>query len=230
MKESKKQQFHDPEEFSFLNDLKDSWREIKDEFLTLEHRLHPWPELYLQQRIDRQTCTIYPETGWDVFGVYAFGKKNLTNCTYCPITTEIIESFPFIPKTVSFSVLQPGAHILPHSGYSGYSTQVFRTHLGLEVPDKNYPLDIDQNQKQWTHNPRSLSGCCLRVEDQVTTWKEGEVLVFDDSLEHEAWNFCNTRRVVLLVDIDRPSLGDKVDYDPLTHNYLEQLTTSWGFS
>ena len=34
-----------------------------------------------------------------------------------------------------FSRLAPGAHIVPHRGYEGYSGYVLRLHLGLQVPD-----------------------------------------------------------------------------------------------
>ena len=48
----------------------------------------------------------------------------------------------------------------------------------------------------------------LRVGNQTRTWQEGKALIFDDSVEHEAWNNSNEERVVLLFDIWRPELTE----------------------
>ncbi|MGH8254866.1 MAG: aspartyl/asparaginyl beta-hydroxylase domain-containing protein [Steroidobacteraceae bacterium] len=52
-------------------------------------------------------------------------------------------------------------------------------------------------------------GCALRVGNDTRAWREGEVVVFDDTIEHEAWNRSPELRVVLLFDIWRPELTDK---------------------
>jgi beta-hydroxylase len=80
--------------------------------------------------------------------------------------------------TAGFSVLQPGAHILPHRGYT---TEVLRCHLGIIVP----------------------VGCSMRVGSETRNWEEGRCLVFDDTVEHEVWHCGNAPRVVLLVDFAR---------------------------
>jgi aspartyl/asparaginyl beta-hydroxylase (cupin superfamily) len=48
----------------------------------------------------------------------------------------------------------------------------------------------------------------LRVGNDRRSWREGELLVFDDTMEHEAWNESREERVVLLFDIWRPELGE----------------------
>jgi ornithine lipid ester-linked acyl 2-hydroxylase len=248
--------FYDPDEFKFLEELRDSWKDILQEFLALEeHNLHPWPEAHLYQQTDLDAQKAEIGKGWDVFGLYAFGKKRSAGCELCPITTEIVEKFPNPPRTVAFSQLQPGAHILPHSGYIGYSSKVFRAHLGLQIPENNFQL-INRDfggqtqswfeKSVWNHDPENLAGCCLRVKDRVSTWKDGELMVFDDSHVHEAWNFCDKRRVVLLIDFDRPDnyLPDwalierqiaQSNVSPYSNGsrgeeYLDYLTDMWGYS
>lgn len=39
---------------------------------------------------------------------------------------------------------------------------------------------------------------------KTRTWSEGDVLVFDDTTEHEAWNRSDQTRTVLLFDFLRP--------------------------
>ena len=51
--------------------------------------------------------------------------------------------------------------------------------------------------------------CALRVGNETRPWREGELVVFDDSIEHEAWNLSKKLRVVLLFDIWRPELPDR---------------------
>jgi aspartyl/asparaginyl beta-hydroxylase (cupin superfamily) len=38
-------------------------------------------------------------------------------------------------------------------------------------------------------------------------WVEGEVIVFDDTIEHEAWNDSDEIRVVMIFDVWNPLLS-----------------------
>lgn len=117
------------------------------------------------------------EKGWEVFGLYAFGSKLNDNCRLCPETTRLVKMIPGM-TTAGFSALIPGTRITPHVGYSN---TVLRCHLGLIVPD----------------------GCTLRVGTQTRNWQEGKCLIFDDTVEHEAWNYGDTTRIVLLIDFQK---------------------------
>jgi len=114
---------------------------------------------------------------WDVFGLYAFGERLEKNCALCPGTTELVTAIPGM-TTAGFSSLVGGAHIKPHVGYTN---EVLRCHLGLIVPP----------------------GCSLRVGSEARSWREGECMVSDDTIEHEAWNRSDETRVVLLMDFRR---------------------------
>ena len=50
--------------------------------------------------------------------------------------------------------------------------------------------------------------CALKVGGKEHTWVEGEVVVFDDTFEHEAWNRSDQTRVVLIFDIWNPFLTE----------------------
>lgn len=80
-----------------------------------------------------------------------------------------------------FSRLTPGTHIQPHHGM--LNTRLI-CHLPLVVPD----------------------GCGLRVGAETRHWAEGELLIFDDSFEHEAWNRGTSDRTILLFEIWRPDI------------------------
>jgi beta-hydroxylase len=117
------------------------------------------------------------EGTWNVFGFYAFGQKMLGNCALCPDTTRLLESIPGM-TTAGFSFLKSGTVIKPHFGYSD---SVLRCHLGLIIPEE----------------------CGLRVGTETQRWENGKCIVFDDTIEHEAWNNGNSDRTVLLIDFKR---------------------------
>jgi len=119
-------------------------------------------------------------TGWDVLGFFAFENKLEGPCATCPKTVAMLESIPGL-QTAVFSRLKPHSHIKPHVGYYSYSDKILRVHLGLIVPD----------------------GCTLNVNGQRRQWKEGEVLIFDDTFRHEVWNPSDTQeRIILMFDIN----------------------------
>jgi aspartyl/asparaginyl beta-hydroxylase (cupin superfamily) len=40
----------------------------------------------------------------------------------------------------------------------------------------------------------------------MRTWNPGELMIFDDTIEHEAWNSSDQRRIVLIFDVWNPLL------------------------
>jgi len=163
--------FEDPTRYSFAAKLERNWRIIRDEMIALRSTgFIAWPEK-----------SLYGESGWSTFGLYAFGQKQAANCAVCPRTTELLESMPGMTMA-GFSRLTPGTHIKPHVGYDEYSRFVLRLHLGLET------------------NP----DCAIRVGGETRSWEDGKTVIFCDAVEHEAWNRGRTTRTVLLVDFKNP--------------------------
>lgn len=142
------------------------------------------------EQLQPSNFMLWPEkflynNGWETFGLYAFGSKLNANCQLCPETTRLVETIPGM-TTAGFSCLSPGTHITPHVGYS---KAVLRCHLGLIVPD----------------------GCTLRVGNETRNWQQGKCFIFDDTVEHEAWNCGDKIRIILLIDFKNPevNLSDK---------------------
>jgi len=56
----------------------------------------------------------------------------------------------------------------------------------------------------------SPMGCSwMRVGHDLKKWKEGEILFFDDSFEHEVFNECDEQRVVFQLVFQHPNLKSK---------------------
>nr|NIP16922.1 aspartyl/asparaginyl beta-hydroxylase domain-containing protein [Xanthomonadales bacterium]NIX11712.1 aspartyl beta-hydroxylase [Xanthomonadales bacterium] len=45
--------------------------------------------------------------------------------------------------------------------------------------------------------------------NEERAWQEGRMLLFDDSIEHEAWNDSDSTRVILLFEVWRPEIGEE---------------------
>lgn len=180
--------FKDKHEYPFVRTLEKEWKTIRSE---LENLLYNEVENEKTYFIPWHETEIYNGT-WDVFGFYTKGEKITSNCKFCPKTTEIIETIPGL-VTAGFSSLGAETHIIPHVGYTN---TVLRCHLGLVVPDKA------EYRYSWK-NKVPIITCGIRVGDDIYRWKEGEAFVFDDTKEHEAWNYGNKTRFVLLVDFKK---------------------------
>eukprot|EP01080_Neovahlkampfia_damariscottae_P006419 gene6419-10427_t len=168
--------YYDPYKFEFSKRLEENTEVILKELSGLtETDFMKWPE---------DIC----ETGWDVYGIYAFGRKLEENAKRCPETLKLIDSIPNV-TTAGFSSLKPGAHITPHKGYEGYSQHVLRLHLGLITP----------------------KDCYLKVGEEKKSWEKGKVLIFDDFMTHEAWNSSDQTRIILLLDFQFDKYGVNPD-------------------
>jgi len=121
--------------------------------------------------------------------LYRHGQRYEANCAMCPETLRQLQRIPRVEvrdhaPEILFSILRPGAHIQPHRGVT--NTRVV-AHLPLVVPPE----------------------CALHVLGEPPhAWREGEVVVFDDTFVHEAWNRSGQTRVILLMDAWNPHLSE----------------------
>ena len=51
--------------------------------------------------------------------------------------------------------------------------------------------------------------CHFRVGNETRQWRIGETLIFDDTIEHEAWNNSGHLRTVLIFDVWHPDLNEE---------------------
>lgn len=130
---------------------------------------------------------LYDSDGkWKIFPFYAFGIWVNDNCEKCPKTYKFLKHIKGL-KLATFSKLTSGMKLKPHKGWASHSNYVIRCHYGLVVP----------------------KGCYVSVSDEtreeIQYHKKFQWLIFDDSKTHYAENKSNSDRIVLILDIERPS-------------------------
>ena len=107
-----------------------------------------------------------------------------------PKTLALLDAIPGLYPHAFFSSMSPSTHIAKHNGPSN---KKLRVHLPIIVPSEGTDAS---------------SPCRLRVGRTVHEFKEGELFIFDDSFDHEAWNDHPSRsRVCLIVDIWHPDFS-----------------------
>jgi aspartyl/asparaginyl beta-hydroxylase (cupin superfamily) len=123
---------------------------------------------------------------WSVYNLLDDGAPVSDHIDKCPKTAAVLAQLPLcdIPDYAPgayFSVLKPRTRLPAHTGTTNTRSIV---HLPLAIPE----------------------GCGFRVGSQVRAWQKGKAWVFDDTIDHEAWNDSDRIRIVLIFDIWNPLL------------------------
>jgi aspartyl/asparaginyl beta-hydroxylase (cupin superfamily) len=184
-------QFYGRAPFPWLGAVEAATADIRAELLEIlrgPEAFSPYVESFDNRpKVDTSGTADNPD--WSAFFLWKGGDLLPENAARCPRTVAALKDLPFCriagrAPSVLFSLLRPGAKIPPHNGMINAR---LIGHLPLIVPEK----------------------CGFRVGNDVREWKEGEAFLFDDSIEHEAWNNSDRLRVVMIFDVWKPELSDE---------------------
>ena len=184
-------QFFERDEFDWAPAIEAATPDIREELLALVNEgadFRPYVEDD-PNRPKRDFHGLNESRDWTALYLWRDGQPVEENAKRCPKTMAALEKVPLSrigsrTPAVLFSRLEPGAHIPPHTGMLNCR---LICHLPLMVP----------------------TGCWLRVGNEVREWEEGKLLIFDDSMEHEAKNPSGEVRIILLFDIWKPELAEE---------------------
>jgi aspartate beta-hydroxylase len=182
-------EFHDRAQFAWLDQIEAATDDIRAEFLKVfaedSQRLEPYVGDVSDIDIWRELSN---SSRWSVYNLWKAGTECVENLARCPRTAEALEAWPKTdlrgsgPSAV-FSILDAKTRIPPHSGVHNSRLIV---HLPLVIPPD----------------------CWFRVGSTTREWQEGKALIFDDSIEHEAWNGSDVPRAVMIFDIWNPNVTE----------------------
>ena len=181
---------HDRGDFPELAAIEEATDAIRTEFeaLIAAEAAQMVPYIRYPERVPlRQWKALNNNRDWTAIHLLQNGKRIEANARHCPRTMEAIGRLPQpdIPgasPNAMFSLLAPRTHIPPHTGVANVRLVC---HLPLIVPPD----------------------CGFRVGESRLEWQIGSAFVFDDTIEHEAWNDSDELRVVLIVDLWAPALS-----------------------
>ncbi len=131
--------------------------------------------------LSKEQAALNKDKKWK--SLFLFGYGHLNNS----LSKEFDTLFEFIKRhekqinLVMFSTTESGKHIPPHKGNNH---GVLRLQMGLDI---EFPEQ-----------------CFLRVEDKKYYLKEKEIIIFDDTFEHELSNNSSSHRTVLIIDFYKP--------------------------
>jgi aspartyl/asparaginyl beta-hydroxylase (cupin superfamily) len=183
-------EFHDRSAFSQLDGLEAATADIRAEFdaLIAAEAAEMVPYIQYPERVPlRQWKELNKSTKWTAIHLLQNGRRVEANARHCPRTMAVLDKLdqPDVPgasPNAMFSLLAPRTRIPPHTGVA--NTRLV-CHLPLIVP----------------------AGCGFRVGASTRDWQVGEAFVFDDTIEHEAWNESDELRVVFICDLWPPALS-----------------------
>lgn len=181
-------QFYGREQFPWLPAVEQATADIRDELLNVMNEPSAFAP-YVQgdaNRPRKDQAGMLNNPAWSAFYLWKNGEAVAENAARCPKTLRALQDVPFSrtpnrSPSILFSLLKPGAHIPAHHGL--VNTRLI-CHLPLIVPPN----------------------CRFRVGNETRHWEQGKAWLFDDTIEHEAWNDSDQTRVILLFDVWRPEL------------------------
>ncbi|MCC2616053.1 aspartyl/asparaginyl beta-hydroxylase domain-containing protein [Aestuariibacter halophilus] len=182
-------QFYPTDHFAWADELMASTPLIHTELQGLvdDDGFEPYMQKH-QQGPTGHVHSLLDSNRWQALFLVKDGQPVSPYAECCPHTLRALAKVPLaeVPgrdPMVLFSRLVGGGHIPPHHGF--FNTRLI-CHLPLTVP----------------------GGCRLRVGNETRQWQPGRLLVFDDSIEHEAWNDSHEQRDILIFDIWHPALHE----------------------
>jgi aspartyl/asparaginyl beta-hydroxylase (cupin superfamily) len=181
--------FFPREEFPWLDAIEAGTDVIRDEFLqVLERQQGFTPYLtYPDDVPHNQFAELNNSPDWSAFHLLKDGVAVPENIAQCPRTMELLAGAPQPDQpgrtpVAMFSLLKPKTRIPPHVGASNAR---LLTHVPLIIPPD----------------------CGFRVGNETRAWVPGQAWVFDDTVQHEAWNNSDKLRVIMIFDIWHPHLS-----------------------
>jgi aspartyl/asparaginyl beta-hydroxylase (cupin superfamily) len=185
-------QFYEREEFDWVESLEAATDALRSELETvMEDTSRFSPYLQSDDSNLRAIGTdLVDSDDWGAHHIWKHGERNTETGSLHPTAFKMLESVPQpdIPgesPIALFSRLRSHTRIPAHTG-------TMNTRLICHLP-----LIAAENRG------------AVRVGNETRPWVEGELLIFDDSILHEAWNDSDSDSVVLLFDIWRPELGEE---------------------
>mmetsp|Transcript_446 Transcript_446/g.837 ORF Transcript_446/g.837 Transcript_446/m.837 type:complete len:312 (+) Transcript_446:1-936(+) len=179
--------FWNSEDFSWANDLKSQYSEIREEFDTVMSNMAKLKKEGNNIWAGALTtdAAAYGE-GWRTLVLMDRGRWDPVNAKLFPKTAKAVHKSGVPATEVFFASMEGPSSIKKHSDFTNF---VLTSHLALDIPCSG------QNK------------CRLTVGGETREWINGNVYVFDTSLLHDAVNDSDSTRYILMLRLWHPDLS-----------------------
>ncbi|HUO79452.1 MAG TPA: aspartyl/asparaginyl beta-hydroxylase domain-containing protein [Steroidobacteraceae bacterium] len=182
-------EFYERSDFPWLEALEAATEAIRDECLGALGEDADGVRPYVAYRDGlplRQWQELNNSRRWGAYFLWDQSERVEDHIARCPRTAAALGVAPRVDipgrgPTAFFSILDARTRIPAHHGVTNTRLTV---HLPLVIPP----------------------GCGFRVGSETREWRVGEAWVFDDTIEHEAWNDSDVPRAILIFDVWHPEL------------------------
>jgi aspartyl/asparaginyl beta-hydroxylase (cupin superfamily)/Tfp pilus assembly protein PilF len=198
-------EFFERSHFPWLDEFEAATAEIRAEVLRVlaadREGLQPYIDFPAGLPLD-QFRELNRSRRWSAYFLWNQSEAVAGHIARCPVTARMLETTPRCrvarrAPTAFFSILDANTRIPAHTGITNTRCTV---HLPLVVPPD----------------------CGFRVGATTREWVPGQAWVFDDTIEHEAWNLSDTPRAILIFDIWNPLLT------PVERDMIQTATEIYG--
>src|SRR5882672_305817 len=184
-------EFYEREEFPWLAEFEAATEPIRKELAVIvrEDQGGFAPYIHYDDHLPLdQWRELNHSPRWSAFHFFEHGRLIEERARRAPHTMHAVQRLPQprVPlrsPSAMYSVLTPKTRIPPHTGVANFRLVV---HLPLVIPP----------------------GCGFRVGSETREWRIGTAWVFDDTIEHEAWNESEETSVIFICDIWSPRLSE----------------------
>lgn len=173
-------EFYDPGKFNWVSNIINNYDAIRSEISDVVKRRKQEMPVYFNKSL------VEKGTKWKTYSMMFWNIPFKKQIRECAKTYSIIKDIPGI-VSCSVSMLEAGSRIKPHRGDTN---AIIRCHIPITIPG-------------------TLPENGFRVGTTTKEWREGELLLFNDAEEHEAWNLSGSDRVILIIDVIRPEYLDQ---------------------
>jgi aspartyl/asparaginyl beta-hydroxylase (cupin superfamily) len=180
-------QFYERDDFEWVASIEAATDAIRSELESVMEDASRFAP-YLQS--DDSRSALVNSDDWSAYHLWKHGERNSEAGSLCPTAFKVLETAPQ-PDIHADGPIALFSKLRPHTRIPKYTGMV-NTRLICHLP-----LIVTENQG------------AVRVGNETRPWVEGELMIFDDSIVHEAWNDGDSDSVVLLFDVWRPELSEE---------------------
>jgi aspartyl/asparaginyl beta-hydroxylase (cupin superfamily) len=139
-------------------------------------------KIEILDRLKENSCKLSDgKSSWKLYGLKLYGDNIEDNVINCPKTMEILNKSSNIINA-GFSCLEPNVQTILHRDFNH---DIWRCHIPIYIPKGN---------------------AGIYMNDEIKMWDMNNYFIFDDTYDHQAWNYTDENRIVLILDILKKKL------------------------